>query len=163
MNSLIHQVTVRSALLSTLILFLAACAAAPPPPPPTVHPLEITLNAAADVNPDIDNRPSPVIVHLLELSAIDEFNRADYFALTSNDASALGGDVMNKTEIILTPGSSKTLKLEVDQKVAYIGLVAGYRDIDNSRWRLSQEIVPGTNRSLSATIGKQQVSINELK
>jgi len=163
MKSLLHHSPVRFIFLSVFGIFLAACAAAPPPPPPTVHPLTVRLAASADVNPDIDNRPSPVIVHVLELSAIDEFNRADYFALTNNDASALGGDVMNKTEIILTPGSSKQIRLEVGQKIAYIGLVAGYRDIDNSRWRVAQEIVPGSNTSLSATIGSQQISINEVK
>jgi type VI secretion system protein VasD len=162
MKSIINHFPARSIFLFTLIILLASCAAAPPPPP-TVHPLEINLAATADVNPDIDNRPSPVIVHLLQLSAIDEFNRADYFALTSNDASALGGDVMDKTEIILTPGASKQVNLEVDQKVAYIGLVAGYRDIDNARWRVSQEIDPGRNASMSVTIGNQQISIDEVK
>ncbi len=125
-------------ILSLLVFGLASCGGAP-----KKHSLTIRISATTDVNPDLDTRPSPVILHVLELSAIDEFNRADFFALTQNDAAALGGDVLNKTEIILTPGSSKETVLELDKQAVYLGFVAGYRDIDNSRWRVSQAVVPG--------------------
>jgi type VI secretion system protein VasD len=157
MKTLFRNSPVRFFLLSVFVVCLVACAG---PSAPKIHKLDVGINATADVNPDIDNRPSPVILHVLELSAIDEFNKADFFALTANDASALGGDVLNKTEIILTPGSSKSMTLEVNQQTTYIGFVAGYRDIDNARWRLSQEVVPGQTKSLSVTIGKQVISIN---
>ena len=109
MKTTLSHVPVRFFLFAILSVFLFACAG---PPQPKPHKLQIDISATNDVNPDIDGRPSPVILHVLELSAIDEFNKADFFSLTSNDASALGGDVQNKTEVILTPGSSKSLSLE---------------------------------------------------
>jgi len=143
--------------ISMLVLFLTSCGSAP-----KKHGLEIRISATSDVNPDLNARPSPIILHVLELTAIDEFNRADFFSITQNDAAALGGDVLNKTEIILTPGSSKEVTLELDQQVAYLGFVAGYRDIDSSRWRVSQEIVPGKTDWISVDLGKQQISIVEI-
>jgi type VI secretion system protein VasD len=147
----------RIIVISTLALVLASCGGAP-----KKHGMEIRISATTDVNPDLDARPSPIILHVLELTAIDEFNRADFFSITQNDAAALGGDVLNKTEIILTPGSSKELMLELDQQIAYLGLVAGYRDIDGSRWRVSQEIIPGKTDWISVNLGKQQISIVEI-
>ena len=149
---------VRFFLLSVLVIFAVACAgpAAIPKPPK----LQINITASNDVNPDIDKRPSPVILHVLELSAVDEFNKADFFALTANDATALGGDVLNKTEIILTPGSSKSMTLDLKPDTTNIGFVAGYRDIDNARWRVSQEVSRAETSQMSVEIGNQRISIN---
>jgi len=143
--------------LSSAIMVLVSCASAP-----KTHGLDIRIAATEDVNPDLENRPSPIILHIIELTAIDEFNRADYFSLTLNDAQALGGDVLNKTEVILTPGSEKVVKLELDEKIAYLGFVAGYRDIDNSLWRLSQSVRPGKTDWISVNLAKQQISIVEV-
>lgn len=155
-----HQtsVPIRFFLLSIVAIFIFACAA--PPPQPKPHKLQINISASNDVNPDIDGRPSPVILHVLELSAIDEFNKADFFALTANDASALGGDVINKTEIILTPGASRSMTLELKPEVTNMGFVAGYRDIDNARWRLSKEVSNAELSQMNVVIGNQQISIN---
>lgn len=144
-------------ILSLLVFGLASCGGAP-----KKHSLNIRISASSDVNPDLNARPSPIILHVLELSAIDEFNRADFFALTQNDAAALGGDVLNKTEIILTPGSARETMLELDQQAVYLGFVAGYRDIDNSRWRVSQAVVPGKTDWISVQITKQQIEIIEV-
>jgi type VI secretion system protein VasD len=146
------------ALLACMTFGLVACGSTPKKPS-----LIVSISAGADVNPDLESRASPVVLHVLELTAIDEFNRADYFSLTQDDASALGVDVVNRTEIILTPGSQKSLTLELDEKIAYLGFVAGYRDIDNSRWRISQEITPGTTEHVTVSLGKDQVSVVEIK
>lgn len=145
-------------ILALLVVGLTACGGAP-----KKESLEVRIAASADLNPDVDARPSPIILHILELTAIDEFNRADYFALTQDDASALGGDVLNKTEIILTPGATRTATLVLDNAVGYLGLVAGYRDIDSSLWRISQEVRPGKTDWIAVDLGKNQISIGEVK
>ena len=147
----------RFIIYSMLIIGLVSCGGAP-----VKHSFGIRITAATDVNPDLQARPSPIILHVLELTAIDEFNRADFFALTQNDAAALGGDVLTKTELILTPGSSREIQLELNQQAAYLGLVAGYRDIDNAQWRLSQKIAPGKSDWISIEVGHKQISIVEV-
>lgn len=127
-----------------------------------VHTLEVRASAAADVNPDLDGRPSPIILHILELTGVDQFNRADYFALTRDDAASLGGDVLSKTEVILTPGSSKTTALELDIHTSYLGLVAGYRDLDHSMWREAQPVVVGKTDWISLTLEKARITIDEV-
>ena len=158
MNSLVYHHLIRVVIIAALGFSLVSCGSAPP----KKHGLEIRLSATADVNPDSQMRPSPVILHVLELTSIDEFNRADYSALTTDDASALGGDVLNKTEVTLKPGDSRTMPLQLGDQIAYLGFVAAYRDIDNARWRVAQEVVPGKTDWIAVTVGKQQISIEEV-
>ena len=65
---------------------------------------------STDVNPDMESRPSPIILHILELSSIDQFNRADYFSLTRDDAASLGGDPLRLHE------ASRTANLAVVER-----------------------------------------------
>jgi len=153
--------TIRAVLLlvlPVLVAGLAGCGAAP-----KKESLEVRISTTTDVNPDVDSRPSPIILHILELTAIDEFNRADYFALTQEDAATLSGDVVHKTEIILTPGTSRAATLELDETVGYLGFVAGYRDIDSSRWRITQEVRPGKTDWIAVSLGKDRISIDTVK
>jgi type VI secretion system protein VasD len=143
-----------------LVLGLVSCAA--PSAAPKQHEFEVRIAATPDVNPDLEARPSPIILHLLELSAIDEFNSLSFNQLTEKDATALGGDKLNKTEIILTPGDSKQIPLVLDKRAVYLGLVAGYRDIDNATWRVSQAVVPGKTDWISVQLDKQKITIIEV-
>lgn len=88
-------------------------AAAPPPPPPTR--IEGRLAAAADVNPDIDRNPSPILVRLYELKAETAFSNADFFQLHDDDTAVLGADLVAKSEHILVPG--ETVKFSRDGQV----------------------------------------------
>ncbi len=152
-----YKLVLGSALLTLAIMLLTACGGAP-----KKETLEIRISATSDVNPDLNNRPSPVILHILELTAVDEFNKATFFGLTENDAAALGGDVLNKTEIILTPGGASETVLELDSRVGFLGFVAAYRDIDNARWRVSQEVIPGKTDFITLNVGMQQITIAEV-
>jgi type VI secretion system protein VasD len=163
MKTLLKHQLFRLILTPLLVMGLTACGSAPEKkaepvaPPPVILTLEIS--ASADVNPDLEARPSPLILNMLELKAVDEFNRADYLTLTQVEDFGLGGDVLSKTEITLTPGSSSETKLELNPNTTYLGFVAGYRDIDNSRWRASQMLVPGQSGRISVTLDRQQILV----
>ncbi|MEE4217171.1 MAG: type VI secretion system lipoprotein TssJ [Xanthomonadales bacterium] len=159
MTRIIHKTVAISLALSLMAMALASCGGTPVS---EVHSLKIKMAAAADVNPDMESRPSPIILHILELSSIDQFNRADYFSLTRDDAASLGGDVLNKTEIILTPGASKQTELELNVQTSFLGFVAGYRDIDRSQWRVTQEVAPGKTDWVSVNLEKQKITIIEV-
>ncbi|HKJ17018.1 MAG TPA: type VI secretion system lipoprotein TssJ [Xanthomonadales bacterium] len=153
------KLVMASVALMLLALLLSACGSAPKS---NKEKLEIRISATSDVNPDLNDRPSPVILHILELTSIDGFNRATFFELTENDAAALGGDVLNKSEIILTPGGTSETVLDMDSQISFLGFVAAYRDIDNSRWRVSQEVIPGKTDFVTLDIGRQQITIAEV-
>lgn len=152
----VFKQTFSAMLVFALLALLSACAGAPPPPPEPAK-LDIQISTAADVNPDMQGRPSPIIVHVMELSSAEQFTTLDYVSLTSPSGSALGTTLLSKNQMVMQPGESKQLPMELDPLTTAIGLVAGYRDIDNATWRTSVAVIQGSTKGISITLGQQQI------
>jgi type VI secretion system protein VasD len=146
-----HSITI-SLLTIAMVGLLSACAGAP-----KRENLGLTISATADVNPDMQGRPSPIILHIMELNSSEQFNRLDYMGLTQPSGSALGAELLGKNQVILQPGESKTLPLELNPMTTVIGLVAGYRDIDNAVWRKTIPITQGKTKGLSISLEQTQI------
>ena len=151
----VFQSMLISLMIVAISLVLSACAGAPPPPEPTA--VDMQISASVDVNPDMQGRPSPIILHIMELNSTEQFNRLDYMGLTQSTGAALGSELVSKNQLVLQPGNSQALPMELDSQTTAIGLVAGYRDIDNATWRTSIPITQGTTKGISITLGKQQI------
>jgi type VI secretion system protein VasD len=97
--------------------------------------LTVTLTAAADINPDLNNKPSPVLIRLFFLTARSNFDNSSYDALFDQADGGLAGEFLTVRDVLLVPGSQQQLKLEQNEQVAFVGVVAGYRQLDAIRWR----------------------------
>lgn len=126
----------RTTLVSMLVVvgLLAGCAGVSPIS--TVTKLDLTLTASESLNPDLHGRPSPVVVHLLELRHPVAFEHADFFSLYSRAEQALPKDWVNGEELELRPGKQLALKLSVEPDSRYVGVLAAYRDLPHVQWRL---------------------------
>lgn len=98
-------------------------------------PYSVTLQVAPDINPDGRRRPTPIAVEVFRLKSGDGFQRADYFSLQDRPEQALGGDLAGVDRFVLRPGESRTLHYAGDATVQQLGLVAGYRTLEKSRWK----------------------------
>lgn len=98
--------------------------------------LDLTLTASEQVNPDLHGRPSPVVVHLLELRHSAAFSNADFFSLYNRAEQALPKDWVSSEELELRPGEQLVLKLSVGPQSRYVGVLAAYRDLPHVQWRL---------------------------
>ena len=67
---------------------------------------KMNINGASYLNPDVNGRPSPVMVSFYELTAPMSFKQADYFQLQANPGSVLGNDLIDEQTIELRPGKS---------------------------------------------------------
>lgn len=143
----------RLVLVGLLACVLAACAGAP-----KKEKLGITLQATEDVNPDQQGRPSPIVVHVLELKSAEQFNSLDYRSLTDPSNAALAADLVNRHQEVLAPGGSKMLDLQLEAGTTAIGLVAGYRDIDHADWRKVVPIAAGSTKSVTVVL--EQFTVN---
>ncbi|HCE2339307.1 TPA: type VI secretion system lipoprotein TssJ [Vibrio parahaemolyticus] len=95
--------------------------------------LEITANH--NINPDSNGRPSPVVVYVFELTSNTLFESQDFFSIYEEHEKVLGPDLVNKYEISLTPGQKEIYQASMSPKTEYLGIVAAFRDIENSNWR----------------------------
>jgi type VI secretion system protein VasD len=123
-------------LLAMACAALAGCKSPPPPkPPPAPVNVKLTLAASPEVNPDEQNRASPIVVRVYQLKDDAGFKDADYFALYDKEAATLTSALISRVELELSPGQKHTLDYSVSPDTRYIGVAAAYRDIRNAQWR----------------------------
>ena len=99
------------------VFLLAGCAAlmacsTPPPKPQPVN-LKLNITASADVNPDAQNRPSPVVIRIYQLKDDAAFKGADFFALYDKEEATLAAALVSRVEFELAPGEKKTVTLTI--------------------------------------------------
>lgn len=104
--------------------------------------LDLMLTAGDGVNPDLHGRPSPVVVHLVELRHPVAFENADFFSLYDRAEQALPKDWVSSEELELRPGERLELKLSLAPQSRYVGVLAAYRDLPHVQWRLVLAVTP---------------------
>lgn len=121
------------ALLAAL-LSLSGCAALSPYSDMTK--LDLTLNGSDELNPDLNGRPSPIVLRLIELKHPVAFETADFFSLYQRPKEALSPDMVVLEELELRPGEQREMKLSLQPGSRYVGVLAAYRDLPESNWRV---------------------------
>lgn len=122
------------------VALLAGCSAMSPYSKETKVNLKIT--ASDQLNPDLNGRPSPIVLRLMELKHPTAFENADFFTLYERAKEALAQDMVSNEEIELRPGETLDLKLTVGNSNRYIGVLAAYRDLPETQWRYTVQVVP---------------------
>lgn len=136
----------RATLASMLLLFALLVGCSNLSPFSTLTKLDVVLSAGDQINPDLHGRPSPVVIHLLALRNPVAFENADFFNLYSNAEQALPKDWVGSEELELRPGERLALKLRLEPKTRFLGVLAAYRDLPHVQWRL---VVPVTPQQLT--------------
>jgi len=149
----IYQVLKFSLLSVAMLGLLGACAGGPPPP----EVISVHIRATGDVNPDMQGRPSPIILHVMELKSTEQFNRLDYMSLTQPSGAAMGAELVNKNQMVFQPGESKSVPIELNPQTTAIGIVAGYRDIDNAAWRKVIPVTQGVTMGINIILEQTQI------
>lgn len=116
-----------------LVVFLQGCSSTGRKELPV--PIQFSLNATEAVNPSISGRPSPVVVRVYELRNSTGFQASSFFALFKDEQSVLGDELVSRQEYVLKPGETRLVRRKADLSTRFIGVVAGYRDIESSVWR----------------------------
>ena len=124
----------------TAFVLLAGCSSLSPYS--TVTKLNLKLTASDQLNPDLNGRPSPIVVRLLELKHPVTFENADFFSLYERAKESLVPDLVASEELELRPGETIELKLSMEEGSRYVGVLAAYRDLPETRWRYTVQITP---------------------
>ncbi|MBU6956141.1 type VI secretion system lipoprotein TssJ [Pseudomonas sp. CVAP len=124
----------------TALVLLAGCSSISPYS--TVTKLNLKLTASDQVNPDLNGRPSPIVVRLIELKHPVAFENADFFSLYERAKESLSPDLVASEELELRPGETAEFKLSVDSGSRYVGVLAAYRDLRETQWRYVVQVTP---------------------
>ncbi|MFO1224529.1 MAG: type VI secretion system lipoprotein TssJ [Burkholderiaceae bacterium] len=126
---------------------LAACSSTPKPVPPAK--VNGTIQAAANLNPSVSGRPSPLHLRIYELKSATAFNRSDFMSLYQADQTALGADLVAREEHTLQPGESRPWVKTLGADTRFIGIVGLYRDLEHAVWRTVMPVQPGREYKLT--------------
>ncbi len=118
----------------------------------------LTVSAASMLNPDVDGRPSPVMVKMYELRSVAGFDVAEYFALSTND-SVLGQDVIAAETFMLAPGAVRVWKRLLKPETRFIGVAAAFRDLEAATWRSRIPVLQGRTTQVNILLKKVSVTV----
>ena len=128
-----HPRTGRRLLLGAVpASLLAACAGGPPAPAV----VDVTIQAATDINPTPSGTPVSVAVRLYSLTGRSRFEAADIYALMQREAQVLGAESTDVQEVLIRPGETRKVTLMPKLGVRAIGIAVMFRDTDRAQWRL---------------------------
>ena len=123
------------------------------------------ISAASDINPDIEGRPSSVIVRVYQLTNKINFENANYNELFESEHNALGTEYITLNEYFIDPNSKKDIDLKISENAKYIGVVVGYRSVDMVTWRTVMAVPEGSfwrGSGLEIKVEKLSVRVIEI-
>ena len=126
------------------VVLMMGCAGAP-----KVASVSGSIQAAADLNPSVSQRPSPLTVRVYELRSAVGFNQADFMSLFQAEQATLGAEVLGREEFILQPGESRPYNKQLNAETRFIGVFAAYRNLERARWRAVVAVAPGRAQKLA--------------
>ena len=138
----VHMAAVRlvavsmAALLMSTGTLLSGCASKEPKP---VF-LKSQLTAGADLNPNRNQRPQPVKVHIYQLKQDEAFLQASFRTLVFTPEEALGPDLLRHVETLIGPSEAQPLDNELEPATSFVGIVAEFTQIERAGWRVIAEI-----------------------
>ena len=92
----------------------------------------VNLNAAENINPDNNGRPSPIVVLIYELSALREFDSQDFFDLYDDAGNTLSNTMLKTHELEVTPNSSLVNQIILQENTKHLGIILAFRDINKA-------------------------------
>ena len=122
------------------LMWLSGCTSLSPYS--TVTKVNLTLTANDQLNPDLNGRPSPIVISLFELKHPVAFENADFFSLYERAKDSLTPDLVASVELELRPGETVELKLSVEEGSRFVGVLAAYRDLPDTQWRYTVQLTP---------------------
>lgn len=126
--------------LALVALGLCGCASDRKPPKESDesgNKIKFSVLVAEDVNRSVSGRPSPVRLDVYQLTANHDFNQADYFDLADNATETLGDKLIQRDRYMVRPGALMDLNMQLDSHTKYVGIVAGYREYAEKKWKLT--------------------------
>lgn len=112
-----------------ITLLLNACSSKP------TH-LELVIKSSQDLNPDLNNVSSPLMLTFYELESAEKFLKFDYWTLLAKSGKNLNKDLVSQAKHIITPEQEQTYKIVFGEKTNFLGVIGKFRNIENkSSWK----------------------------
>jgi type VI secretion system protein VasD len=158
----VHLASSRTVFLWWVLAVLALAtrpALAQTAPAVATTPVELTVVGGPTLNPNMQGRPSPVVVRIFDLGAAAAFQAADFTALFEHPGDALKTDLLAQEEFVLRPGDIQQHNRELQPRVQALGVAAAFRDMEQAVWHLTVPLKPGQRNFLLVDLDRNTIRL----
>ncbi|SER61053.1 type VI secretion system protein VasD [Pseudomonas sp. NFACC02] len=148
-------ICVKTLIVSAFLILIVGCSSLSPYS--SVTKLDLKVTASDQLNPDLNGRPSPVVVRLFELKHPVAFENADFFSLYERSKETLSPDLVATEELELRPGETLKLKLRVEEGSRFVGILAAYRNLSETQWRHTVQVTPAGVNEVDLTLDQSGI------
>jgi type VI secretion system protein VasD len=134
-------------------------AVAEPPPKAPPSPVQVHMVVSELANPDLNERPSPIVIRIYELKSLGKFEEGDFYKLFENYDSLLGPELIASEQYHLKPGEVNIVKRTLSADTRYIAVSAAFRDINRAIWKDTVQLTDDKTSDLLVFIEKLNISV----
>lgn len=118
-------------LLTVMLItfFISGCASKP------TH-MELVIKSSKDLNQDLDNVSSPLMLTFYELDSAEKFLKYDFWKLLDKSGKKLNNDLISQAKHIIIPEQEQTYRIVFEDRSKFLGIIGKFRNIENkTSWR----------------------------
>ncbi|WP_348549753.1 type VI secretion system lipoprotein TssJ [Psychrobacter sp. KFRI-CH2-11] len=97
--------------------------------------VDFLVLTAPSVNLDVMDRAAPARLDIFQLTKKPTFIYEEYLDLIDED-NDLKGDLLVKDQHMIIPDTIKSIPLSLEKDTNYLGITTGFRDIENTSWKI---------------------------
>ena len=120
---------------------------------------KLKVVAAENVNPDGNQRPSPIQLKIFQLTSRTTVDNMDFDSLFYHADVILSDELLSTTTYMVVPKETIKTKLKLLPNAHYIAIVAAYRDIDQSQWKHIYQVSPHGHYKHIITLGDAEIIV----
>lgn len=117
------------------------------------------INTSPQLNPDANNRASPVVLRIYELQSPGQFESAEFFTLFNNESAALGQSLVARKEMQLWPNESKEITEKLQPATRVVGILAAFRNLSTNKWRSIVPVREGKTTRIDVVLGSTSLTV----
>ncbi|PSW05691.1 type VI secretion system lipoprotein TssJ [Photobacterium lipolyticum] len=125
-------------------------------------PLQVVVNieAANNINPNIDGLASPLEIRFYQLQDSEAFNQASFIDLYNDDQGVLKAGLLSKRSLdSVLPNEKRQVVLPLITETKYVGVVAAFADYREAKNKAILPVQAGQPIVIDARIDGINVSI----
>jgi type VI secretion system protein VasD len=120
----------------------------------------LTFNAQIDINPDDDDRASPLVVSVFKLTDSRAFLQSDFLDLYEQPEQQLGDSLTGHSRLEpIAPGSQRVEMLELGDDVRFLGVIAEFTQYQQAKSILVLPITANKSNKFDLSIKRLEMHL----
>lgn len=129
---------------------------------PEVPQLVLNINAASNINPNLDGIPSPLELRVYQLSDSQAFSMASFIQIFSDEQGVLKAELLLARQLgSVFPSESRQEVIPLAANTKYIGIIAGFAEHREAKNKVIYEPLIGSTTVVNIEIDGINLSVSD--